>query len=331
MDDLQFYPTPEALIEQMVAPYVEGEHEWTRRIPGIILDPSAGMGDILAFIKKKYRNGPSYEAKATMLGIEPQMKGRLVLAGMGVTLLAYDFFRYPAADRHIDFIFMNPPFRNGAKHLMHAWSIAPAGCRIVCVLNRQTLESLHTNEREVLSAIIDANGSVEDAGQPFLKAERPTDVRCVIVRLTKPAAKKVVDFESLNLEEDADAPRVPDPQAFMGDALARRGETIQSLVQSYEAVRELMGQREALQKQVDAILNGIKVHPSQNITNDAELKAAYWGWVWKATTIGERTTSQFREGFDALQAASGSRRRSSGPSSTTVTSFASPSTMASFV
>jgi hypothetical protein len=302
-DLLQFYPTPPALVRQLVAPYVRGEHEWERRIPGIILDPSAGMGDILGIVKREY--GVRSNAPQTLLAIEPDLKGQMVLAGLGATLLAFDFFDYPAADRHIDFIFMNPPFRSGAKHLLHAWEIAPPGCQIACVLNEQTVANAHTNDRQVLERLIEEHGQVEDAGQPFLQAERPTDVRCVIVRLTKSVTAKVLDWDALNLEAD-ETPIAPDPETFMENALARRGSTIAGLVQSYAAVRDLMAQRDALESSIKRILAGAQIHPAKSIQTDADLKAAYWEWVWRATTLGERTTSQFRKEFDALLASANS-------------------------
>lgn len=45
-DLLQFYPTPPALVHKLVAPSVQGEHAWNRRISGVILDPSAAREPI---------------------------------------------------------------------------------------------------------------------------------------------------------------------------------------------------------------------------------------------------------------------------------------------
>ena len=301
-DTLQSYPTPEPLVLKLVAPYVKGEHAWNQRIHGVVLDPSAGFGGILSVVKNKYTGGGNY-AGPVLLGIEVEVKAQMVLAGLGVKLLAYDFLRYGALEQHVDYIFMNPPFRYGAEHLLHAREIASPGCEIACILNKKTLSNAYSNDREALERLVVQYGSVEDVGQPFIDAERPTDVHCIIVRLTKPKKEKAVNWDAINLEPDPEPTPTPSAEDFMETALASR-QTIAGLVQSFESVKDLIAQRDALIARIAKILNGAKIHPSRAISSPEDLRAAYWEWVWKATTIGERTTSQFRKEFDALLASS---------------------------
>ena len=93
-----------------------------------------------------------------------------------------------------DLILMNPPFWNADKHLIHAWNIMVSG-DIVCLVNSETINNPHTESRKLLMKIIEDNkGTIEDLGQCFSTAERPTDVNVSLIRLTKVSTKTKIEF-----------------------------------------------------------------------------------------------------------------------------------------
>ena len=79
---------------------------------------------------------------------------------------------------------MNPPFSQGAKHLLRAWDFLHAG-EIVCLLNQETIDNPYTEVRKRLAKLIADHGTVETLGPVFSKAERATDVHVAMVYLKK--------------------------------------------------------------------------------------------------------------------------------------------------
>lgn len=125
-----FYPTPLHVIEQMTAGIgLQGK---------IILEPSAGKGNIVDFLN---RNGAKQ-----VLACELNADLRKILQ-QKCTVLKSDFLQL-TSDRisHVDYIIMNPPFSADERHIMHAWEIAPDGCEIVALCNTGSDYRRRTNE-----------------------------------------------------------------------------------------------------------------------------------------------------------------------------------------
>jgi hypothetical protein len=116
-----------------------------------------------------------------------QMRGVIPLRRQGVCRLTYEGVSY------YDAIVMNPPFSEGAKHLLKAWSFLHCG-EIVCLLNEETIKNPYTEERKRLAQIIQQFGDVEYLGDCFSTAERQTSVNVVMVYL-----KKVVEDDAPDL------------------------------------------------------------------------------------------------------------------------------------
>jgi len=172
-----FYPTPRALAAKMTAG-LDMRNKY-------VLEPSAGKGDLAKFC---------YGAKIHLIESEPELCDILQMlcesSRGAVRLVAKDFLSFePSCD--YDYIIMNPPFKNGAKHFLHAWAIAD-GCEIRCLLNAETLRNPHTQERENIAEIIKRyNGKVEFIADAFIGAERRTDVECALISIFKPAKNKL--------------------------------------------------------------------------------------------------------------------------------------------
>ena len=172
-----FFPTPPDVAALMLDPLdIRGL---------VVLEPELGSGNLVAECLAR--------GAARVIGCEIEPKLRSLLSGLPATrsgelqLIGEDFLQLQAADvAMVGAIVMNPPFSAGAAHLLHAWQIAPPGCRIVSLLNAGTLSHWHGGARQELQPLIEAYGNVQHLGQCFKEAERTTDVQVSMVRLRKP-------------------------------------------------------------------------------------------------------------------------------------------------
>lgn len=164
-----FYPTPEEVISTMML----GENILGKTI----LEPSAGSGNIVKWLKK---NGAG-----EVIACEKDTHLQKLLAGE-CQLLASDFLEVTSEQiSHVDFIVMNPPFSEGVKHIKHAFEIAPAGCTIIALCNTSNLENRYSSERAKLHELIELYGCSENLGSVFDSAERTTSVSVSLVKLYK--------------------------------------------------------------------------------------------------------------------------------------------------
>ena len=166
-----FYPTPVAVIEDMLA------NIWVH--DKVILEPSAGKGNIVDYLQL-------CNAKEVIAcELNPELA---IIVAAKCNLIALDFFSLTAEQvSHIDMIVMNPPFSADEKHILHAWEIAPGGCEIIALCNSETLNNRYTRNRAILRELIELNGSSRGLNQCFVDAERETAVDVSIVHLFKPA------------------------------------------------------------------------------------------------------------------------------------------------
>lgn len=168
-ENADFYPTPEEVISIMML----GENILGKTI----LEPSAGSGNIVKWLKK---NGAG-----EVIACEIDAHLQKLLAGE-CQLLASDFLEVTSEQiSHVDFIVMNPPFSEGVKHIKHAFEIAPAGCTIIALCNTSNIENRYSRERAELSELIELYGCSENLGSVFDDAERTTSVSVSLVKLYK--------------------------------------------------------------------------------------------------------------------------------------------------
>ena len=185
-----YFPTPKAVIEQMVAPYLSN----LRRLN--ILEPSAGMGAIVDYLK---RHGGDVK-KMWTCEIDQNLKA--ALTGKGYKVAQEDFLNYSGS---LDFglIVMNPPFDRGVDHILKAWEVLRNG-DIVCLLNEETILNETSKARETLCGLIKSHGSVEFIGQAFEEADRKTGVRVAMVRLTKNSKSSQIEFSGTATDKAED-------------------------------------------------------------------------------------------------------------------------------
>ncbi|WP_202974118.1 DUF4942 domain-containing protein [Fimbriiglobus ruber] len=117
--DLQYYPTPAAVVEQVLADvYIrEGER---------VLEPSCGCGRFLDAIRKK-------GADAVGIEVDPGRAAQARAKGHKV-LLANFLETVPTRD--YDHVVMNPPFfgQHYAKHVNHALKFLKPGGKLIAIL-----------------------------------------------------------------------------------------------------------------------------------------------------------------------------------------------------
>lgn len=202
MYDSEFYPTPPDVIRRMLEPYTTKEHDYQSLANLTILEPSAGKGDILDYIKENYFKFNNNDFKPYAIELNPDL--RFILQEKRYNVIAENFLTY-TGDYYFDLILMNPPFSNGDEHLLKAWEILEEG-QICCLLNAETINNQCTERRKLLSKIIKDNGTLEYLGNCFKSAEHPTPVTAVMVRLKKKAAtsKLNFEFESVSSESHPD-------------------------------------------------------------------------------------------------------------------------------
>jgi len=192
-----FYPTPKHVIQKMVEPFL------TRHGRGlylqcdrIILEPSAGKGDILDYITgqdSSIRN--EYLQNIYCLESEPDLQH--ILREKGYNVVGSDFLQY-SGEHHFNLALMNPPFASGDEHLLKAWELLEEG-DIACILNIETIKNPYTERRWLLRKILKDHGQVINLGAAFKNAERKTDVEIALVRLHKSVTKSRFHFDFKNL------------------------------------------------------------------------------------------------------------------------------------
>jgi len=189
MFDKEFYPTPLEVIQSMQID-CNGK---------IVLEPSAGKGDIVDYLK-------SNDAKQ-VIAFEKQKDLHKIVSSK-CNVIGYDFFDCTAEQiSHINLIVMNPPFLNADKHILHAWKTAPEGCEIIALCNYETIGNSCYSSRKELKSIINNYGVTSNLGDCFSIAERKTGIEVGLIKLYKPVINDESKFEGFFMDEDEDEPQ----------------------------------------------------------------------------------------------------------------------------
>src|SRR5699024_7600034 len=144
-DNKDFYPTPEPLFRQLM----NGQ----RYLDGLILEPSAGKGDMIRYIRGMMGRREKYPIDA----IEHDSRLVSSLMGDGISVVWDDFLTYETYKEY-DYIVMNPPFSNGVDHVLKAIELAEnqlSRCEIYAILNKETLNNAYTSKRQELLRKLD--------------------------------------------------------------------------------------------------------------------------------------------------------------------------------
>ena len=167
-----FYPTPVEVIEQMLQGHdVAGK---------IILEPSAGSGNIVDYLQKNFAK--------EVIACEINEKLRCIVESK-CRVIASNFLEVTREEvSHIDMIVMNPPFSDARRHILHAFEVAPDGCEIISLCNSSDLRDGYysTEDQRKVIQLVEDYGFSEWLGNCFTTAERKTDVSVSCIHLYKP-------------------------------------------------------------------------------------------------------------------------------------------------
>ena len=230
-----FYPTPHEVIEQMLSlSDIRGK---------IILEPSAGSGNIVDFLQK---NGAK-----KVIACEINTKLQAIIAGK-CELIASDFLTVtPDMISHIDMIVMNPPFSAEEAHILHAWDVAPEGCEIISLCNSSLLSRNYYERREKIRELIDNNGNSQCLGEVFKTAERQTSVDVSVIRLYKPRTGEHEFDDFFDMTEDDE----PNTQGIV------RYSYVQDIVSKYKDAVELFDTVMEGNNRMNELCNSMGVQP----------------------------------------------------------------------
>lgn len=190
--DHQFYPTPSWIAGKMI-----GKIKWN----GVnsILEPSAGKGDLVEALlnaeshplrcyRMSYANHKRVNLESVD-AIEIDKDLRHILSDKNIRVLGDNFLTFSSAKQY-DLIIMNPPFLEGASHLIKAIHMLRRGGQVVCLLNAETITNPFSRERQQLLAYLKKyDARIEYIDHGFKKAERKAKVRLAIVSMTIPSPK----------------------------------------------------------------------------------------------------------------------------------------------
>ncbi len=218
-DNPDFFPTPRRVARKMLARITNKEAKY-------FLEPSAGKGDIADVIRNPCtfeefeEEHPEYAERNRTRGYDGYGWGNnrhssvnidvlesypaliQVLRGKEYDVVGYDWLNYEGVS-YYDAIVMNPPFSEGAKHLLKAWDFLHNG-EIVCLLNEETIKNPHTEERKRLAQIVEQFGDVEFLGDCFSTAEHKTSVNVAMVYLKKTAQDDAPDLWAKEATQEKD-------------------------------------------------------------------------------------------------------------------------------
>jgi hypothetical protein len=187
-----FYPTPIQLIQKML-------NKIDYRCIKTVLEPSAGRGDLVESITRKfesYQGRYNHNKKYDIDVVEFDQNLQYILKGKQLRLVHDDFLSYNTFKRY-DVIIMNPPYSQGDKHLLKAIEMQQEGGKIVCLLNAETLKNPYTNTRKDLVRQLEKyNAEVEYLENAFSEAERKTNVETALIYINIPK----IDHNSLVVE-----------------------------------------------------------------------------------------------------------------------------------
>lgn len=275
-----FYPTPKEVIYQML--------EGTNINDKIILEPSAGKGDIIDYLNDNGAKEVLFCEVNEDLQKISQSKGRF---------LESDFLSLESSEvSHIDLIVMNPPFSKDLEHILHAFNIAPSGSKIIALCNAQTFLNPYTQQRKELKNNIELYGTFENLGNCFADAERTTNVEIGLITLQKSGSKYSTEFEGFFLEDEAE----PQGEGIMSYNVVR------DLVNRYvESIKIFDRQLEEAQK-MNQLTNGyfsVKIgmsitdneKPVERATFKKEMQKSGWKFIFAKMNLNKYATKGLKD------------------------------------
>ncbi len=310
MDNFQFYPTPSELAQIMVKPY-RAELE---RGGCCILEPSAGDGDLLRALPTNASNRLDVvELDAERFpALEANLKTWFKNTRVSVRTYQCDYLTYTCAKRYTH-VFMNPPFVDGAAHLLHAIK-THRGAQIACILNAETLKNAFTHERQILGATLaDLDAQVQYIQSAFAFAKRRTNVEIALIRVRVPDSEfsfeqneNFADLKAQSIELEGDGFAALETSNFIANRVAEYDAFVREYEDLIKTARRLWNRYSAAYHSADSamslyriLLNSLEA-PSLLKFNDGVEATAKMAWkaIFNAHQYASRLTTKTRREFE---------------------------------
>lgn len=267
----EFYPTPPEVIQMM-------NLDCKNRV---ILEPHAGKGNIVDYcLSNGAKEVLSMEINKDLQQIVKQKS----------TLIGENFFECkPEQISHVHAIYMNPPFSNAEKHIIHAWEVAPDGCEIVSLCNYSTIERPYPRLRSIISDY----GQTENLGDCFSDAERTTGVEVGLIRLHKPIKSQDFEFEGFFMGEDE--------EEIQGEGIMQYNE-VRALVNRYVGTMKMFDRMKAEIESINLMIGQInmssinlQIGHDKDITSKEQfskiLQKQSWKYIFQKMNMEKYVTS----------------------------------------
>lgn len=160
----------------------EDQIPWLADVP----DESFGHGRYAGRVREYARMKFADLREACVVEIDAQHHASL--KEIGLKILGYDFLDVRSLAT-VSQVIMNPPFSDGAKHVLHAWDVV-YDAEIVAIINAESVKNPFSADRQRLVDLIDRHGSVEFLKDQFTDdVERTTNVEVALIYLDKVPGK----------------------------------------------------------------------------------------------------------------------------------------------
>lgn len=276
MFNKDFFPTPLEVIQIMT----EGETLTDK----VFLEPSGGKGDLVDYLLNA--------GAKNVIACENDEDLKKILQTK-CTVIESDFLNL-TSDRvsHIDYIIMNPPFSADDKHILHAYNIAPAGCKIISLCNLSTIENLYTSTRKELKNIIDSLGNYQDLGDCFSEAERKTGVKVGLIKIQKAGESSKTEFDGFFMDEE---PEEAQENGIMSYNVVR--DLVNRYVQAAKIYAEVLTVKQRLNNITGDFFGGdLGIQVSLNYEDyKKELQKSGWSFILNKMNLTKYTTRGVRE------------------------------------
>ena len=230
-----FYPTPADLANRLLSG-IDWGYVYS------ILEPSAGKGDLAEAVLRLGKAAQKYRRCGDEISelvndfdmdcveIDPNL--RAILKDRGFRVVGDDFLRFRTCKRY-SLIVMNPPFQDGAKHVLKALEMQKNGGAVYAILNAATLRNICSHQRQKLVERLNEYGAeIEYVSGAFSASERKTNVEVALIRCVIPARED--DGYSHILEglrrEPETQEDVPQPEMYG----VTKGDYIQAAVERFQ-------------------------------------------------------------------------------------------------
>lgn len=230
-DKEQYYPTPISLAIKMV-------HKFKNRDFSQVLEPSAGDGSLLTGFPQHYNS--SYIDVCEING--DRIEG---LREKDYNVVGYDFLELNT-DKQYSHIIMNPPFNQGAKHVLKALELLKNG-ELVAILNANTLDPSDKYAQKLSEKLHELDADIEYIEEAFTSEEtqRKTKVKIALIHVIKKtestSVDEIIDGLKISLDEDkTEQLSLPEDKTQSSNMLALNEGQIPIVVRTFNLAKEAL-------------------------------------------------------------------------------------------